>query len=150
MHAIPLEVTVMMKERIEDQLLELERRYWQAIQDRDAEAAANLTDFPCLVTGPSGMGQLDRATFTSLMQDPPYKIRKVELDHDAKVRLIREDVAIVAYKVKEDVTVDGERVSFEAWDSSTWVRRDGHWLCALHSEAIAGDAYGRDKNQEPN
>jgi hypothetical protein len=32
-------------------------------------------------------------------------------------------------------------------DSSTWVRRNGCWLCALHTEAIAGDPFGRDRQR---
>jgi hypothetical protein len=32
----------------------------------------------------------------------------------------------------------------DAADSSTWVHRDGRWLCALHTEAIAGAPFGRD------
>jgi hypothetical protein len=139
----------MVKKGIENQLLELEHQYWRALQEHDVQTAVALTDFPCLITGPSGMGQIDEATFASLMHDAPYEIRNVELDDDAKVRLISNDVAILAYKVKEELMVDGEPVAFEAWDSSTWVRRNGHWLCALHSEAIAGDAYGRDKRDEP-
>jgi hypothetical protein len=28
---------------------------------------------------------------------------------------------------------------------STWVRRNGGWVCALHTESILGDPFGRDK-----
>ena len=56
-----------------------------------------------------------------------------------------DDVGVVAYKVKEHLTVDGQPLTLEAADSSTWVRRDGEWVCALHTEAIAGDPFGRDK-----
>jgi hypothetical protein len=61
------------------------------------------------------------------------------------VRLLGDDVAIVAYQVHEELTVDGKPVTLDAADSSTWVRRDGRWLCALHTEAIAGDPFGRDR-----
>jgi len=27
--------------------------------------------------------------------------------------------------------------------SSVWVRRDGTWTCALHTESVAGDPFGR-------
>jgi hypothetical protein len=43
------------------------------------------------------------------------------------------------------VTVDGKTTSLDAADSSTWMKRDGRWRCALHTEAIAGDAWGRDR-----
>jgi ketosteroid isomerase-like protein len=131
--------------RIETQLLELERQYWQAMQDRDVEAAVRLTDFPCVVAGPSGIGQVDKDAFTGMMKKASYKIRKVELDPDAKVRLLSDDVAVVAYKVHEEVTVDGESLSLDCADTSTWVKRNGKWLCAHHTEAITGDSWGRDR-----
>ena len=59
--------------------------------------------------------------------------------------MLRDDVAIVAYQVTEELTVDGKPVTLNAADSSTWIRRNGGWMCALHTEAIAGDPYGRDR-----
>jgi hypothetical protein len=55
--------------------------------------------------------------------------------------------AAVAYQVHEELTVDGKPVTLDAADSSTWVRRDRRWLCALHTEAIAGDPFGRDRQR---
>ena len=66
-------------------------------------------------------------------------------DKNAQVRFVADDVAIVAYKVTERVTVDGQTIPIEANDSSVWVKRDGEWLCALHTESLAGDPYGRDR-----
>ena len=40
-------------------------------------------------------------------------------------------------------------MALDAADSSTWVRRDGRWLCAMHTEAIAGDPFGRDRGRKP-
>jgi hypothetical protein len=131
--------------RIEEELLELERQYWQAMQDGDVETAVRLTDFPCIISGASGIGEVDKAAFTAMMKNPSYEILSVELDHNAKVRLLRDDVAIVAYEVHEELTVEGQPVALDARDSSTWVKRNGKWLCALHTEAIAGDAFGRDR-----
>lgn len=61
------------------------------------------------------------------------------------MRLLEDDVALVAYKVHEDLTVDGKKVSMDAADSSVWVRRNDQWRCALHTESLAGDPYGRDR-----
>jgi hypothetical protein len=41
------------------------------------------------------------------------------------------------------LVVDGKPVKLQAYDSSVWVRRDGDWLCALHTESPAGDPFGR-------
>ena len=55
------------------------------------------------------------------------------------------DAAVLAYTVHERVTVDGKSVTLDAADASTWVRRGGQWRCALHTESIQGDPFGRDR-----
>ena len=64
------------------------------------------------------------------------------------MRLLRDDVAILAYRVHEELTVEGKPVTVEAADSSTWVHRDGRWVCAMHTESIAGDPFGRDRRAD--
>ena len=130
---------------IERDLLALERRFWQAMKDGDAEAAAELTDEPCIVTGAQGVGTVDRKTFAGMMKDAPWTIDEFAIDDDVQVRILNDDVAVLAYNVHEELTVDGKPVSMDAADASTWVRRDGRWLCALHTESILGDPYGRDR-----
>jgi hypothetical protein len=139
----------MKDKHVETELLELERQYWQAMQDRDIDAAVKLTEFPCIVSGASGTMRVERPAFEQMMRNPSYRIQKVELDPKAEVRLLTDDVAIVAYKMTEEVTVGGEHVKFEAADASTWVRRKGHWRCALHTESIQGDSFGRDRRPAP-
>jgi hypothetical protein len=130
---------------IEAELLELEKRYWQALKDTDVDAAMRLTDDPCIITGAQGVGLIDRQTLAAMLKAAPYTLHRFEVKDDAQVRLLREDVAIVAYTVREELTVEGKPVTLEAADSSTWVRRDGGWVCALHTEAITGDPFGRDR-----
>ena len=135
----------MTTQTIEAELLELEKRYWQALKDQDVDSAMALTDDPCIVAGAQGIGLLDRKTIGALVKAPTYTLNRFELKDGAQVRLLQEDVAIVAYQVHEELTVDGKPVTLDAADSSTWVRRNGRWLCALHTEAIAGDPFGRDR-----
>jgi hypothetical protein len=137
----------MQTSNVEKQLLELERQYWQAMQDRNVEAAVKLTEFPCIVAGASGTMRVERPAFEKMMHDSTYRIRKIELDPDAEVRLLTDEVAVVAYKMTEEVTVDGEKLTLESADASTWVRRNGTWRCAVHTESIQGDPWGRDRVQ---
>jgi hypothetical protein len=74
-----------------------------------------------------------------------WELRDFQLSDDAQVRKLSDDVAILAYNVHENLTVDGQPVSLDAADASTWVRRNGQWKCALHTESIAGDPFGRDR-----
>jgi uncharacterized protein (TIGR02246 family) len=129
---------------IEAQLMSLEKQYWQAIKDRDVQAAMRLTDDPCIVTGAQGVARIDRKAFAGMLQAGGWTLHEVTLS-DLQVRVLSEDVAIVAYKVKELLTVEGKSITLDAADSSTWVRRDGQWVCALHTEALSGDPFGRDK-----
>jgi hypothetical protein len=133
---------------IEPQLMELEKQYWTAIRDRDVQAAMRLTDDPCIVTGAQGVGRIPRQAFAGMLQAGGWTLHDFTLS-DLQVRILSEDVAILAYRVKELLTVDGKSITLDAADSSTWVRRDGQWMCALHTEALIGDPFGRDKQPAP-
>jgi hypothetical protein len=47
------------------------------------------------------------------------------------------------------VIVDGKPESLAAFDASVWVRRGDAWLCALHTESLKGDPFGRHDIQLP-
>jgi ketosteroid isomerase-like protein len=130
---------------IEAQLLDHEKQYWQAIKDRDVQAAMRLTDDPCIIVGAQGVARITRAAFAGMLQAGGWTLHEFTLS-DVQIRVLNEDVAIVAYKVKETLTVDGKPLTLEASDSSTWVRRERQWMCALHTEAVAGDPFGRDRH----
>jgi hypothetical protein len=130
---------------IKDELLGLEKRYWKAIQDNDFEAALDLTDEPCIVTGAQGVASLDRDRFRELMKSANFKIEDVYFDPDVQIRMLGSDAAVLAYTVRERLTVDGKSITMDAADASTWVRRNGQWKCALHTESIKGDPFGRDR-----
>ena len=133
------------KRMVEDEVAGLEKKYWQALKDRNYEGALKLTANPCIVTGSQGVSELDHATYRKMMNEQKqWTLEDYELA-DVKVRMLGDDVAIVAYKVREDMTVEGKPLKLEAADTSTWVRKDGRWLCALHTEAITGDPFGRDR-----
>ncbi|MDB5561427.1 MAG: hypothetical protein JWN11_845 [Hyphomicrobiales bacterium] len=130
---------------IETELLNLERQYWQSMKDKDSVAGNRLTDFPVIITGAQGVGRLDEATISSMMNSTSWSLDDFELDDDVELRMLSDSVAILAYKVREDLTVDGKPVSLEAADASVWVRRDGGWRCAMHTESLLGDPFGRDR-----
>ena len=130
---------------IEQELLALEKQYWQAIKDKDADTAMRLSDDPCIVTGAQGVGRIDRPTMARMMEAASYTLHGFTIGDDAHVRLLGDDVAVLAYNVHEELTVEGKPVTLDAADASTWVRRNGRWLCALHTESLKGDPFGRDR-----
>ncbi len=131
-------------------LLDLEKRFWDAMKTKDASNAARMTDDGCIIVGAQGVSAIDRQTMAKLTTEGAWELRNYAIqDTNAQVRFIADDVAIVAYCVNESVFVDGQMVPVEANDSSVWVRRDGEWRCALHTESLAGDPYGRDRSEAP-
>ncbi len=124
----------------EQELLDLEKQYWQAIKNKDVDTALRLTDDPCLIAGAQGVRRIDKQTFVSMMKAMPSTLHDFVVKDDAQVRLLHDDVAILAYSVHEELTTPaGKSVTLDAADTSTWVRRDGQWLCAMHTESILGN-----------
>jgi uncharacterized protein (TIGR02246 family) len=136
----------MTKPEKRQELLEVERRFWNAIKKKDADGTARMTDDGCIVVGAQGVSAIDPKMMAKMTEEGAWSLQHYAFDEsNAQVRFLTDDVAIVAYKVNERVTVDGKTLPVEANDSSVWVRRDGAWRCALHTESLAGDPYGRDR-----
>ncbi len=132
---------------VEREIAALEERYWQAMQDRDLDTLLEMTDNPSIIAGASGVTTLDHSRYRQMMESSgpsAFTLHKYAIEEPV-VRMLTDDVAVIAYKVREDVTTDGERVDLEAADASTWIRRDGNWVCTLHTESILGDPFGRDR-----
>ena len=128
------------------ELIQHEHRFWKAMQDKDARVAQDMTDDGCIVVGAQGVSAVDAKTMGKLTTEGKWQLDDYSFDEkNTQVRMLSDDVAIVAYKVNERVVVDGKELPVEANDASVWVRRDGKWRCALHTESLAGDPYGRDK-----
>ena len=124
------------------ELLNLERRYWSAVQEKDASTATQLSDDPCIVVGAQGVGEIGKEQLGAMLGTAAYELERFNLE-DVHMRKLSDGVVVVAYKVKESLVVDGRDVDLEAFDSSVWVRRNGDWVCALHTESLSGDPFGR-------
>lgn len=128
------------------EVLEHERRFWNAMRAKDGEAASQMTHDNCIVVGAQGVSAISPDTMARLTREGDWELERYTFDEStAQVQFVNEDVALVAYQVKEKLTVDGKPVNLEANDSSVWVRKNGEWLCAMHTESLAGDPFGRDK-----
>ena len=128
------------------ELLELERRFWNAMRDKDGRTAAEMTNDSCIVVGAQGVSAINPDTMARLTREGDWELERYIFDEStAEVQFLNDDVALVAYKVQEKLTVEGKPVNLEANDSSVWVRRNGGWLCAMHTESVAGDPFGRDR-----
>jgi hypothetical protein len=143
--------TTPQKSRITDQeLLALERQYWDALKDNDGRTAGRLTGDDSTVVGASGVSGMDSRTIAKMVESAPYRMKDYRID-PASVRINRicDDAVAISYKVLEDLEVDGKPVALEAYDSSVWKQTGNGWTCILHTESIAGDSFGRDRMKIP-
>ena len=129
---------------VEKELLNLENQYWQALKHKDSAAPRRMTNNPGIITG-AHVGRVDKKALAAMVDAAPNAPEGFELK-DAEVRMLRDDVAIVDYKVRKKLVVDGKPVTFEGSAWSTWVRRNGHWIWALHTESIHRDSFGRNRH----
>jgi uncharacterized protein (TIGR02246 family) len=128
----------------EQELLDVEKKFWDAMKGKDAQAAGNMTDDGCIIVGAQGVSAIDAKAMAKMTTEGKWELKQYSFDEKSQhVRFLTDDIAIVAYKVNEDVVMEGKKIPLEANDSSVWVRRDGEWRCALHTESVAGDPFGR-------
>ncbi len=112
--------------------------------DGDVDTAIALTDDLCIVAGSQGAAKIDHALYRQMMSGGGWKLLRFEFRNE-QVLFPAEDVAIVAYDVREDLTVEGAPITINAADTSVWIRRNARWVCALHTESLRGDPFGRDR-----
>jgi len=124
---------------------EIESAFWNAMQSKDATAAGRMTNDKCIIVGAQGVSAIDAKSMAKMTSEGKWEIRHYEFDQKSmQMNFVTDDIAIVAYTVDETVVVDGKMIPLKANDSSVWVRRDGEWRCALHTESVAGDPFGGD------
>lgn len=136
-----------MTENARDQeIRDLESAFWSAMQIKDATSAARLTDDKCILVGAQGVSAIDAKSMVKMTTEGAWELKHYEFDPKTmQVRFVTDDIAIIAYAVSETIVADGKTMTLEANDASVWLRRDGQWRCGLHTESLAGDPFGRDR-----
>jgi hypothetical protein len=125
-------------------IIELEKKFWQTMVDRDVETAASMMSDASIVIGAQGASTIDAKTFARMMKEGTWELRSFKLDK-LQVQVTNDDTAIIGYEVTEKLVVDGKPLEMTAYDASVWTRVDGEWKCALHTESVKGDPFGRDR-----
>jgi len=128
------------------EILSLERKFWDAIKAKDADAAAGMIAEECIVAGAQGAAKIDRAAFAKMTREGKWTLHEYELK-DVVVVNPTPDLAVIGYKVSEKISMDGREMVLEAADASAWRRKDGGWLCVLHTESVLGDPFGKDRKK---
>lgn len=116
---------------MENQILELEKKYWHGMESHDFQTVKDLTFFPCLVAGKNGVSSVDEATYQKMFESGKDKQTKVLNISSVESQIIQETTAIIAYLI--ELAYDGKSMSCAC--TSTWVKDNDHWRCAMHTES---------------
>jgi ketosteroid isomerase-like protein len=119
---------------LKNELLQQERAYLAAVENKNGAAAAKLTARESLVVSGRGPMRVDAAAIERMVEQHDANSR-YEID-ETSIEIVNatDDVAIIAYKLR---TMPADGPATEAFDTDVWVRRGGEWACALHTEIPA-------------
>lgn len=133
---------------LESEIFNLEKKFWNAMKEKDVATMMDLSDDQCIIAGPQGISKIHKNNFAAMMESEQSRLLDFKLDEDYKVTILNDTAAVIAYKVREDLNVEGKSVTLNALDSSTWIKKGNRWVCSMHTEALSGDPYGRDRKPQ--
>lgn len=121
-----------------DDIIALERSYWDAMKAKNGTRTAQLSGNDTLVTGESGVMRIGKDKMGKMTEEGKWTLDSYALS-DIEVATPTPDVAIIAYTVRQKVIMDGRAQDMKAADSSVWVRGGDGWQCHAHTEAFLKD-----------
>lgn len=117
------------------EIIALEKEFWDAIKSKDGKRTSELMGDVALTTGQRGVASIPKAKMAELTEEGKWTLDAYDFA-DIEVVTPAPTVAIIAYKVTQNVTMDGKKQVLHAADSSTWVRGGEGWRCHAHTETF--------------
>lgn len=116
-------------------LVDLERRFWQSMVDSDTDAALDLLCEPALMVSSHGAMKFDHAGYRKMAEHGTMVVKSFEFS-DIEVVFPNDATAILSYRVRQGVAPRGNGAATEQNmnDTSTWVKTEQGWRCAMHTE----------------
>lgn len=121
-----------------DEITALETDYWDAMKRKDGKRSSQLSGKVSLATSARGVTSIPKDKMGKMTEEGDWTLESYEFE-DVEVITPAPDVAIIAYKVTQKVTMGGKPQELKAADSSTWIRGADGWECHAHSETILQD-----------
>ncbi|HEX5685426.1 MAG TPA: nuclear transport factor 2 family protein [Ideonella sp.] len=117
------------------EVIDLETKFWQSLVDEDTDTALSMLDEPALMVSPHGAMQFDHEQYRQMAEQGSMVVKSYELS-DMQVVFPTESTAVLTYRVKQALSERGKskQIEQEMADSSVWTKKDGQWLCVMHTE----------------
>ena len=118
-----------------DEIIALEKSYWDAVKAKDGSRTAELSAKSSLVTGNRGVTRIPKEKMGQMTEEGNWRLESYAFE-EVEVSAPSPDVALIAYTVRQEVTMDGKSDGLRAADSSVWIRGANGWECHAHSETF--------------
>lgn len=118
---------------MEAQIIELEKNFWQGMEEHNYEKVKSLTRFPCIVAGKTGVKSIAEPTFKKMFESGSGAKIKVLGISSVEAQTVGE-MAIIGYEIDLGFQDDPQKPGMKCICTSTWIKESGKWLCALHTE----------------
>ncbi len=121
------------KDSLEETIISMEKRAWEAVKGHDAKAFSDLFAADGMMADSAGFS--NRASFLQTL--PELIISQYTLT-DFKVMMIDKDAVIITYKADVKGSFKGQAFPPNpAYVSSIWTKRGGKWVAVYHQETMA-------------
>ena len=120
---------------MEDQILDLETKYWHGMANHDYETVKSLTYFPCTTISKQGVKSIDEPTFKQMFEQGEGMKMSIKGITEAVIEMFSKSFATIGYIVEIETDNNGEKTSSKCACSSAWIQENGVWKCQLHSES---------------
>ena len=117
------------------EIVNLEKSYWDAMKAKDGRRTSELSGKTALVTGAQGVMRIEKEKMGKMTEEGNWSLDSYALE-DVEVSTPSPDIALIAYTVRQSVTMNGKSQDLRAADSSVWIRGSKGWECHAHSETF--------------
>ncbi len=117
-------------------LMDLEKKFWQSIVDKDTATAVSLLSEPALMVSSHGAMKFDHAGYRKMVEQGSMELTAFDLSEMQAV-FPNDTTAVLTYRVRQEVADRGRSntKTQEMTDTSTWIKsQDGTWRCVAHTE----------------
>jgi hypothetical protein len=119
------------QDRLRQQLVDLEKRSWEAWKSRDGAFFSGFLSDDHLEVGAGG--PVGKAAVVSFVGSPVCVVESYHLENFA-LTVLDEKTAVLTYHAAQTTTCNGAPVPSPVWATSVYVKRDGKWWNALYQQ----------------
>lgn len=125
-------------ETLRDEIVDLEYQLFDAIKRSDKATVEKLTFEPYYVVGAHGVLREGRKGYAEEISADAYRLKTYAIDRESlSFEQLSDDVAVITYHGHVAYERSGRAQTADSYNCSVWVRSNGGWQRAVHTESRA-------------